>query len=64
MDQFTRRIIGFGVHAGDVDGVALGRMFNTAILVKALHTTSVLIMIQFSVITDGKPTYEFLGSRR
>ena len=23
MDQFTRRIIGFGVPAGDVDGVAL-----------------------------------------
>jgi putative transposase len=32
MDQFTRRIIGFGVHVGDVDGVALCRMFNTAIL--------------------------------
>ena len=31
MDQFTRRIIGFGVHAGDVDGLALCRMFNTAI---------------------------------
>jgi len=31
MDQFTRSIIGFGVHAGDVDGVALCRMFNTAI---------------------------------
>jgi putative transposase len=31
MDQFTRRIIDFGVHAGDVDGVALCRMFNTAI---------------------------------
>jgi len=31
MDQFTRRIIGFGVHPGDVDGVALCRMFNTAI---------------------------------
>ncbi len=31
MDQFTRRIIGFGVHAGDVDGVALCRMFNRAI---------------------------------
>jgi len=31
MDQFTRRIIGFGVHAADVDGVALCRMFNTAI---------------------------------
>lgn len=31
MDQFTRRFIGFGVQAGDVDGVALCRMFNTAI---------------------------------
>ena len=31
MDQFTRHIIGFGVHAGDVDGMALCRMFNTAI---------------------------------
>ena len=31
MDQFTRRIIGFGVHAGDVDNVALYRMFYTAI---------------------------------
>jgi len=31
MDQFTRRIIGFGVHRGDVDDVVLCRMFNTAI---------------------------------
>jgi putative transposase len=31
MDQYTRRIIAFGVHAGTVDGVALGRMFNRAI---------------------------------
>jgi len=31
MDQYTRRIIGFGVHAGKVDGVALCRMFNRAI---------------------------------
>jgi hypothetical protein len=31
MDQFTRRIIDFGIHAGDVDGVAHCRMFNTAI---------------------------------
>jgi putative transposase len=31
MDHFTRRIIGFGVHAGDVDSMALCRMFNTAI---------------------------------
>src|ERR1035438_7662153 len=31
MDQFTRRILGFGVQAGTVDGVALCRMFNRAI---------------------------------
>jgi putative transposase len=31
MDQYTRRIIGFGVYAGAVDGVALCRMFNQAI---------------------------------
>jgi putative transposase len=31
MDQCTRRIVGFGVHRGAVDGVALCRMFNRAI---------------------------------
>ena len=31
MDQFTRRIVGFGVHSGIVDGVALCRMFHRAI---------------------------------
>jgi hypothetical protein len=31
MDQFTRRIIGFGVHSGIVDGMALCRMFCRAI---------------------------------
>jgi transposase InsO family protein len=31
MDQFTRRIIGFGVHRGIVDGVALYRMFQRAV---------------------------------
>ena len=31
MHQLTRHIIGFGVHADDVDGVALCRKFNTAI---------------------------------
>jgi putative transposase len=30
MDHFTRRIIGFGVHRGTVDGVTLCRMFNQA----------------------------------
>src|SRR4029434_7110746 len=32
MDQHTRRIIGFGVHAGVVDGIALCRMFNPDIV--------------------------------
>jgi len=32
MDQFTRRIIGIGVHAGAVDGMVLCRMFNHAIV--------------------------------
>jgi len=31
MDQFTRRIIGFGLQAGAVDGLALCRTFNQAI---------------------------------
>jgi putative transposase len=31
MDQFTRRIIGFGVQPGVVDGPAICRMFNQAI---------------------------------
>jgi transposase InsO family protein len=30
MDHYTRRIVGFGVHAGAVDGVGLCRMFNRA----------------------------------
>jgi putative transposase len=36
MDQFTRRIIGFGVHPGIVDGPALCRMFRRAIRSAAL----------------------------
>ena len=31
MDQFTQRLIGFGVTAGDVDGLALCRMFSQAV---------------------------------
>ena len=31
MDPFTRRIIGFGIHAGTVDGVALCRMFRVEV---------------------------------
>ena len=31
MDQFTRRIIGFGVQVGNIEGLSLCRLFNTAI---------------------------------
>jgi len=31
MDQFTRRIVGFSVQAGEVDGPGICRMFNEAI---------------------------------
>jgi putative transposase len=31
MDQYTRRIVGFGVQLGKVDGMAVCRMFNQAI---------------------------------
>ena len=31
MDQFTRRIIGFGAHAGVLEGPAVCRLFNVAI---------------------------------
>src|SRR5215471_13170326 len=36
MDQFTRRIVGFAVHRGVVDGLTLCRMFNRAIHAQTL----------------------------
>lgn len=36
IDQFTRRIIGFAVHAGDCNGIAYCRMFNQIIAGKPL----------------------------
>ena len=50
MDVFTRRIIGFGVERGDIDGVAVCRMFNHA-LVK--HT------LPKYVSTDNDPPFRF-----
>jgi hypothetical protein len=38
MDQWTRRIVGFGVHRGVVDGVALCRMFNHATCGQSMPT--------------------------
>ncbi|MCU1335415.1 MAG: hypothetical protein JWO19_996 [Bryobacterales bacterium] len=50
MDQFTRRIIGFGVHPGIVDGVALCRMFQRATRVHSLPTY---------LSSDHDPLYRF-----
>lgn len=35
MDQYTRRIIGFGVHCGNLNGVAICTMFNKIIANKS-----------------------------
>jgi len=36
MDQFTRRIVGFGVHRGIIDGLALCRMFQRVVRTPSL----------------------------
>jgi putative transposase len=50
MDHCTRRILGFGVHRGVVDGVALCRMFNRATCGHAPPTY---------VSSDHDPLYRF-----
>ena len=50
MDHYTRRIVGFGVHRGVVDGVGLCRMFNRA---TRGHTPPT------SVSSDHDPLYRF-----
>ena len=50
MDQFTRRIIGFGIQRGIVDGAALCRMFQQAIRQKSLPKY---------LSTDNDPLYRF-----
>ncbi len=50
MDQFTRRIIGFAVHPGDVDGISLCRMFNSIIV--GSRTPSYLS-------SDNHPLFEY-----
>ena len=49
MDQFTRRIVGFAVHRGVVDGVALCRMFN-----RAIHTQTLTRYLS----SDHNPLYK------
>ena len=50
MDQCTRRIVGFGVHRGAVDGVGLCRMFNRA---TRCHTPPTYLS------SDHDPMYRF-----
>jgi len=50
MDQYTRRIIGFAVHAGSVDGPTLCRMFN--------HATSGQGWPRF-LSTDNDPLFQY-----
>ena len=50
MDQFTRRIVGFGIHRGIVDGSALCRMFRQAIQRQTLPKY---------LSTDNDPLYRF-----
>jgi len=50
MDHYTRRIIGFAVHAGDVDGIALCRMFNTAISTQGAP---------YSLSSDNDPLFRY-----
>ena len=42
MDQYTRRVIRFGIHTGVVDGLALCRMFNRAMRWQTLPQISEL----------------------
>ena len=59
MDQYTRRIIGFGVHVGVVDGVALCRMFNQAIRGHhVMRSTSAPTTIRSIDLSNGKPICE------
>jgi transposase InsO family protein len=50
MDQFTRRIIGFGIHRGTVDGLSLCSMFQRAIQGRSLPKY---------LSTDNDPLYRF-----
>jgi hypothetical protein len=50
MDLFTRRIVGFGVESGDIDGVSACRMFNRASSGQSLPK---------HVSTDHDPLFRF-----
>ena len=51
MDQFTRKIVGFGVHAGLLDGPAICRMFN--------HAIAGAVTLPRHLSSDHDPLFEF-----
>ena len=60
MDQYTRRIIGFGVHAGTLNGVALCKMFNRAIRAQLLMPKYISSdNVQSTGSVSGKPIYRY-----
>ena len=64
MEQFTRRIIDFGVHTGDIDETALCQRFYRAIFPKVSRTTPVRSMTHYSNITAGRGILVTWMSRR
>ena len=58
MDQYTRRIVGFGIHGGIVNGEALCRMFKQAIRGATPPNISVRITIRCIGFISGKRTSE------
>ena len=54
MDVFTRRIIGFGVERGHIDGVSVCRMFNHAIAGQLLPRS--VSAPTYRLITNSPPT--------
>ena len=53
MDVYTRRLVGFGVERGNIEGSAVCRMFNRAIAGQACRNMSAPIMIRCFGFIDG-----------
>jgi hypothetical protein len=54
MDQCARRIVGFGVHRGVVDGVALCQISIERFAAKGRRLTSARTMIRCTDSTNGR----------
>jgi hypothetical protein len=64
MDQYTRRIIGFGIRRGVVDGLALCRMFSKRFEVPVCRNISAPITIRCAGFINGRQTFEFWALRK